>query len=161
MSNRSSRFSLARYKQPGLVERPTNRSRIPSCSAGVGHPAACGRMSRNKTTTWKQPQGWWSGLVTRCSERVYLCISRVNQQGGRSAARPTFASRPINFAAPSQTCGGVPCLKTRPQTTKVIRFRRGKMGVSAVPGSGKTHTLSHLAAQLIVEGYIKDDQEVW
>jgi len=22
-----------------------------------------------------------SGLVTRCSERVYLCISRVNQQG--------------------------------------------------------------------------------
>jgi len=50
--------------------------------------------------------------------------------------------------------------KPRPQQAKVIRFRRGKMGVSAVPGSGKTHTLSHLAAQLIMEGHITDDQEI-
>ncbi|MCC6147917.1 MAG: ATP-dependent helicase [Anaerolineaceae bacterium] len=48
----------------------------------------------------------------------------------------------------------------RPQQAQVIAFRAGKMGVSAVPGSGKTHTLSHLAAQLILEGYIKDNQEV-
>ncbi|NPV76863.1 MAG: ATP-dependent helicase [Anaerolineae bacterium] len=50
--------------------------------------------------------------------------------------------------------------KPRPQQAEVIRFRRGKMGVSAVPGSGKTQTLSHLAAQLIAEGYIGDNQEV-
>lgn len=50
--------------------------------------------------------------------------------------------------------------KPRPQQAEVIRFRRGKMGVSAVPGSGKTHTLSHLATQLIMEGCIKDNQEV-
>jgi DNA helicase-2/ATP-dependent DNA helicase PcrA len=37
--------------------------------------------------------------------------------------------------------------------------RRGKMGVSAVPGSGKTHTLSYLAAQLVASG-LADDQEV-
>jgi DNA helicase-2/ATP-dependent DNA helicase PcrA len=37
--------------------------------------------------------------------------------------------------------------------------RRGKMGVSAVPGSGKTHTLSYLAAQLVAGG-LADDQEV-
>jgi DNA helicase-2/ATP-dependent DNA helicase PcrA len=34
------------------------------------------------------------------------------------------------------------------------------MGVSAVPGSGKTQTLSSLAALLIAEGCIADDQEV-
>jgi DNA helicase-2/ATP-dependent DNA helicase PcrA len=35
----------------------------------------------------------------------------------------------------------------------------GKMGISAVPGSGKTHTLSYLAAQLVAYR-IEDDQEV-
>ena len=34
------------------------------------------------------------------------------------------------------------------------------MGVSAVPGSGKTHTLSALAAQLVAGGALADDQEV-
>jgi DNA helicase-2/ATP-dependent DNA helicase PcrA len=34
------------------------------------------------------------------------------------------------------------------------------MGVSAVPGSGKTHTLSLLAAQIIASGALEDDQEV-
>lgn len=36
---------------------------------------------------------------------------------------------------------------------------KGKMGVSAVPGSGKTYTLSYLAAQLVAAG-LTDDQEV-
>jgi DNA helicase-2/ATP-dependent DNA helicase PcrA len=34
------------------------------------------------------------------------------------------------------------------------------MGVSAVPGSGKTQTLSYLAASLITRGMLEDDQEV-
>jgi DNA helicase-2/ATP-dependent DNA helicase PcrA len=34
------------------------------------------------------------------------------------------------------------------------------MGVSAVPGSGKTYTLSLLAAQLVASGVLEDDQEV-
>lgn len=34
------------------------------------------------------------------------------------------------------------------------------MGVSAVPGSGKTHTLSYLAAELVADGQLGDDQEV-
>lgn len=37
--------------------------------------------------------------------------------------------------------------------------RRGKMGISAVPGSGKTTTLSLLAARLVALG-LEDDQEV-
>jgi DNA helicase-2/ATP-dependent DNA helicase PcrA len=37
--------------------------------------------------------------------------------------------------------------------------QQGKMGVSAVPGSGKTHILSYLAAQLVATG-LADDQEV-
>lgn len=43
---------------------------------------------------------------------------------------------------------------------KVLEYRGGKMGVSAVPGSGKTQTLSYLAASLIQEGYVNEDQEV-
>jgi len=34
------------------------------------------------------------------------------------------------------------------------------MGVSAVPGSGKTTTLSYLAAQLLAQGQLEEDQEV-
>lgn len=43
---------------------------------------------------------------------------------------------------------------------QVLRFRGGSMGVSAVPGSGKTTTLARLAAQLIAEAGLEDDQEV-
>jgi DNA helicase II / ATP-dependent DNA helicase PcrA len=50
--------------------------------------------------------------------------------------------------------------KPRPKQKMVLAYRNGKMGVSAVPGSGKTHTLSCLAADLIAGGSIEDDQEV-
>jgi DNA helicase II / ATP-dependent DNA helicase PcrA len=43
---------------------------------------------------------------------------------------------------------------------EVLHFRAGKMGVSAVPGSGKTQVLSTLAADLIREEYIQEDQEI-
>ncbi len=48
----------------------------------------------------------------------------------------------------------------RPHQAEVLKYRGGWMGVSAVPGSGKTHTLSCLAAQLILDECIKSDQEV-
>jgi DNA helicase-2/ATP-dependent DNA helicase PcrA len=50
--------------------------------------------------------------------------------------------------------------KPRPKQQEVLDYTKGKMGVSAVPGSGKTRTLSYLAAKLVADGYIKDDQEV-
>lgn len=50
--------------------------------------------------------------------------------------------------------------KPRPKQEMILAYTGGKMGVSAVPGSGKTHTLSFLAAKLIAEGFINDDQEV-
>lgn len=50
--------------------------------------------------------------------------------------------------------------KPRPMQERVLRYRHGKMGVSAVPGSGKTQTLSCLAALLINEEYVNEDQEV-
>jgi len=50
--------------------------------------------------------------------------------------------------------------KPRPSQQEVIQFNKGRMGVSAVPGSGKTHTLSFLAARLIAEEMINDDQEI-
>jgi DNA helicase-2/ATP-dependent DNA helicase PcrA len=48
----------------------------------------------------------------------------------------------------------------RPKQLEVLAYRQGKMGVSAVPGSGKTWTLSRLAADIIAGGKLEDDQEV-
>lgn len=45
----------------------------------------------------------------------------------------------------------------------VVDYEGGKMGIAAVPGAGKTHTLSHLAAKLIeglVEQGIAEEREV-
>jgi DNA helicase-2/ATP-dependent DNA helicase PcrA len=47
----------------------------------------------------------------------------------------------------------------RPAQKDVLAYQGGNMGVSAVPGSGKTLTLSYLAAQLVSQG-LQDDQEV-
>ena len=48
----------------------------------------------------------------------------------------------------------------RPKQSTVLAYRDGKMGVSAVPGSGKTWTLSLLAAELVARGAMADTQEV-
>ena len=50
--------------------------------------------------------------------------------------------------------------RPRPKQQAVLAYTGGRMGVSAVPGSGKTWTLSRLAAQLVVGGRLGDDQEV-
>ena len=50
--------------------------------------------------------------------------------------------------------------KPRPKQQEVLSYTDGRMGVSAVPGSGKTVTLSALAAQLVASGVLEDDQEV-
>lgn len=48
----------------------------------------------------------------------------------------------------------------RPSQAKVLAFSGGKMGVSAVPGSGKTWTLSCLAAKLVREMPLEMDQQI-
>ncbi len=48
----------------------------------------------------------------------------------------------------------------RPTQLGVLSFVEGRMGVSAVPGSGKTWTLSAVAAKLVAEADLADDQEV-
>ncbi len=50
--------------------------------------------------------------------------------------------------------------KPRLRQQEVLAYTGGRMGVAAVPGSGKTHTLSCLAAQLIAGSMLEDDQEV-
>lgn len=51
-------------------------------------------------------------------------------------------------------------LTLRPSQESILRYRSGKMGISAVPGAGKTFTLSALAAQIITSGALAVDQEV-
>jgi len=41
--------------------------------------------------------------------------------------------------------------KPRPKQQEVLNYKQGYMGVAAVPGSGKTATLSYLAAKLLTE----------
>ncbi len=50
--------------------------------------------------------------------------------------------------------------KPRPMQQEILKFESGRMGVPAVPGSGKTHTLSYLAALLITKGLVTDEQEI-
>jgi len=50
--------------------------------------------------------------------------------------------------------------KPRPAQKDILAYKKGTLGVSAVPGSGKTWTLSYLAAKLIDEGALGEDQEV-
>ena len=54
----------------------------------------------------------------------------------------------------------LPSFTLRPSQTDILRYRGGKLGISAVPGSGKTFTLSALAAQLITSGALNTDQDV-
>lgn len=50
----------------------------------------------------------------------------------------------------------------RPAQAEILKYERGLMAVSAVPGSGKTFILSRLAAQLIADGRVDPaaDQQV-
>src|SRR6266478_3179426 len=51
----------------------------------------------------------------------------------------------------------------RPGQHDILNYRGGKLGVAAVPGSGKTFTLSHLAARLVerlTEHGLAEEQEV-
>jgi len=48
----------------------------------------------------------------------------------------------------------------RPSQQAILAYTGGKLGISAVPGSGKTYTLSALAADLIGRGVLGPDQEV-
>ena len=43
---------------------------------------------------------------------------------------------------------------------EILKYRGGRLGIAAVPGAGKTHILSALAAQIIHSGSLGDDQEV-
>jgi DNA helicase-2/ATP-dependent DNA helicase PcrA len=50
--------------------------------------------------------------------------------------------------------------KLRPNQAEILAYTQGKMGVSAVPGSGKTWTLSLLAADIMSRGVLDQDQEI-
>jgi DNA helicase-2/ATP-dependent DNA helicase PcrA len=50
--------------------------------------------------------------------------------------------------------------KLRPMQQQILSYTHGRMGISAVPGSGKTWTLSFLAADLLKRGVLLDDQEI-
>ena len=51
-------------------------------------------------------------------------------------------------------------VKFRDSQSRILNYQGGLMGISAVPGSGKTFTLSHLAAKLVMESDLAYDQEV-
>jgi DNA helicase-2/ATP-dependent DNA helicase PcrA len=48
----------------------------------------------------------------------------------------------------------------RASQAEILLYQGGTLGISAVPGSGKTHILSALAAQIIASGALGVDQEV-
>lgn len=48
----------------------------------------------------------------------------------------------------------------RSSQRKILEYRGGRLGIAAVPGAGKTHTLSALAAKIIGSGHLNPGQEV-
>jgi len=42
----------------------------------------------------------------------------------------------------------------RPSQQNILRYTGGRLGNAAVPGAGKTHILSALAAKIIHEGWL-------
>lgn len=50
--------------------------------------------------------------------------------------------------------------RLRPSQQEIMTYRSGLMGISAVPGSGKTWTLSQLAVKLILSTELEPDQEI-
>lgn len=50
--------------------------------------------------------------------------------------------------------------KPRQSQIPILAYESGYMGISAVPGSGKTTTLSQLAARLILSGKLEEGQEL-
>jgi DNA helicase-2/ATP-dependent DNA helicase PcrA len=48
----------------------------------------------------------------------------------------------------------------RPSQQNILRYNGGRLGIAAVPGAGKTHILSAMAAQIIAGGTLQDGQEV-
>jgi len=50
--------------------------------------------------------------------------------------------------------------KLRPKQREILSYSHGRMGISAVPGSGKTWTLSYIAADLLKRNILQDDQEI-
>jgi DNA helicase-2/ATP-dependent DNA helicase PcrA len=48
----------------------------------------------------------------------------------------------------------------RPAQEKILKYNSGTMGIAAVPGSGKTWTLSQVAVSLIASGVLQGRQEV-
>jgi DNA helicase-2/ATP-dependent DNA helicase PcrA len=51
-------------------------------------------------------------------------------------------------------------IRLRARQKEILTYPGGKMGIAAVPGSGKTWTLSLLAADIIAAGGLAEDQEV-
>ncbi|HNW95916.1 MAG TPA: ATP-dependent helicase [Anaerolineaceae bacterium] len=54
----------------------------------------------------------------------------------------------------------MPDQRLRDSQKRILSYRAGKMGISAVPGSGKTWTLSRLAVKLVAEMELQPDQEI-
>lgn len=53
-----------------------------------------------------------------------------------------------------------PKVKLRASQERIMQYEGGLMAISAVPGSGKTFTLSHLAAKLVLEVGLGLEQEI-
>ncbi len=51
-------------------------------------------------------------------------------------------------------------IRLRPSQKQILAYRGGWMGISAVPGAGKTFTLSRMAADILLRGELNASQEV-
>ena len=88
------------------------------------------------------------GLLRRCRKRVYLGFSQYGEQGFEQRGPLLVA---VQRMLRRHGEGGGRCSSRVLNNRKSSTYKGGRMGVSAVPGSGKTRTLSYLAARLVAD----------
>ena len=105
------------------------------------------------------------GLIRRCRRSIFLGLSDLGEGGYEMKGPFLKAIQRMSAEVSHQAsrCGkGAAFLMftPRPKQRDILAYSGGRMGISAVPGSGKTQILSLLAAQIIASGSLEDDQEV-
>ncbi len=82
------------------------------------------------------------GLIRRCRTKIYLGLSELDAGGREAKGNSCRQSSGSCGISPLHDRRGRPMIRPRPKQQEVLDYAGGKMGVSAVPGSGKTYTLS-------------------
>ncbi|HCG30853.1 MAG TPA: hypothetical protein DEU95_14365, partial [Chloroflexi bacterium] len=116
------------------------------------------RVRRGTRPFPRRPRSWRGSRSCpaqpgRAGDRGYPCVCQRHQHGWSAAGRPATGCLPRSRAGGLVSGSEPASLRLRPEQRAVVEcYRGGYAAIAAVPGAGKTTTLSALAAELIARG---------